>query len=175
MVEKLTELEYKVLQMLKEDARRSANSIAKELGVSRATVAKVIKNLKRKGIRFTIEYQEEGELTTFIISNECVGECYQLIDGRILSIVRGKMEEISKVLQSIKEKEYLIAIKRLNIPSVSRAEMYCDYCGGEIRGEPIIVKSGKKLYYACCKTCADALKRKLTRKGEGEGLNPFSR
>jgi hypothetical protein len=83
------------------------------------------------------------------------------------------MEEISKVLQSIKEKEYLIAIKRLNTPSVSRAEMYCDYCGGEIRGEPIIVKSGKKLYYACCKICADALKGKLTRKGEGGGAESF--
>ncbi|EHP70327.1 transcriptional regulator [Metallosphaera yellowstonensis MK1] len=45
-VNELTALEYKVLRMLREDSRRSASELAEGLGVSRATVAKVIRSLR---------------------------------------------------------------------------------------------------------------------------------
>jgi len=44
-VNELTALEYKVLRMLREDSRRSSE-LAEGLGVSRATVAEVIRSLR---------------------------------------------------------------------------------------------------------------------------------
>ncbi|BCU71016.1 TRASH domain-containing protein [Stygiolobus caldivivus] len=165
---RLSQLEYKVLQMLREDGRRSASSIAKELGVSRATVAKVIKSLKGKGIKFTIDYQEEGKLVAFIISKECIQAnigCYKLIDGKYLSLVEGNLHDIEKVLSRIQDKEdYFIATSKMNTVRIIRGELYCDYCGGEIRGEPFTFKVGKKVYYTCCKTCEKELKKKLSSK-----------
>ncbi|WP_373469035.1 TRASH domain-containing protein [Acidianus infernus] len=39
--------------------------------------------------------------------------------------------------------------------------MRCDYCSGVIMGSPLILKKGRKTYYACCKACLDGLKNKL--------------
>lgn len=164
---KLSQLEYKVLQMLREDGRRSASSIAKELSVSRATVAKVIKSLKDKGVKFTVDYQEEGELILFLISRQCIegsAECYKLIDGKYISLVRGKLHEIEEILSKVEdEKEYFISTQKVNTVTVIRGELRCDYCGGEIRGDPITFKLGKRIYYTCCRTCEKELRKRLSK------------
>ena len=162
---KLSQLEYRVLKMLEEDGRRSASSIAKELGVSRAAVAKAIKSLKEKGVRFTVEYEEEGTVTVFVLAKDCVTEnCYKLVDGRSISIFKGSLSEVEEVLSRAEGVEaYFIATRKVNAGKVARAELYCDYCGGEIRGEPITVKVGKKVYYACCRTCERELRKRLSK------------
>ena len=164
--QKLSQLEYKVLMMLREDGRRSASSIAKELGISRATVAKVIRSLKSKGVKFTVDYQEEGELTLFVLAKSCISEeCYKLIDGRYMSLVRGTLKEIEETLSKAQGVEsYFISTRKMNVARIARGELYCDYCGGEIKGEPITFKVGKRIYYTCCRTCERELKRKLSEK-----------
>ncbi|BFH72365.1 TRASH domain-containing protein [Sulfurisphaera javensis] len=160
---KVNQLEYKILQMLKEDSRKSASKIAKELNISRATVAKIIHSLKEKGVKFTVDYYEEGELTAFIISDKCLenSECYKLINGEFLSLVKGDMKEIHKRLSDIKAEKFFLSIEKMNTEKIERSELYCDYCGNEIKGNPFLLKIGKKVYYTCCKTCQTQLKKKL--------------
>ena len=56
--------------------------LAEGLGVSRATVAKVIRSLREKGVRFTVDYHEEGQVVIFALVDACEGECCKLLDGR---------------------------------------------------------------------------------------------
>ncbi|MBB5253548.1 TRASH domain-containing protein [Sulfurisphaera ohwakuensis] len=168
---KVNQIEYKILQMLKEDSRKSASKIAKELGLSRATVAKIIKSLKDKGVKFTVEYHEKGELFAFVISDKCLAEeCYKLIDGKIMNIIRGDLSTISQKLSELGSDKYFISMEKLNEVSIERAELYCDYCGNEIKGNPYLVKLGKKVYYTCCKTCQTQLKKKLEHGNDGGKL-----
>ncbi len=165
MAVKLTPLEYKVLNILKEDSRRSASSIAKELQVSRATIAKTIKSLRSKNIKFSVEYWEEGELAVFAISKECLKgskECYKLVDGRSVSIIRGSFDHIQQILEQNKIKNYLLAVDKVDSTKVIKEGLYCDYCGGEIKGTPITLKVRRRIYYTCCNTCKEHLRKKLS-------------
>ncbi len=51
------EKDFKIIEMLKEDARTSYTRIAKELGMTEAAVRKRVKNLEEKGVikKYTIE------------------------------------------------------------------------------------------------------------------------
>jgi len=160
---KVNQLEYKILQMLKEDSRKSASEIAKELNLSRATVAKIIKSLKEKGVKFTVDYYEEGELTAFVISDNCLQdeECYKLIDGRFMNVIKGDLKSVSEKISQLKSVTYFVGIERENVKKIEKAELYCDYCGNEIKGSPYLVKWGKKVYYTCCKTCQTQLRKRL--------------
>ncbi|BCU67154.1 hypothetical protein HS7_05910 [Sulfolobales archaeon HS-7] len=165
-VNELSDLEYKVITYLKSDSRISSSKLAKELGVSRATVAKVIHSLRNKGVKFTVDFYEDGKLTVFAIANSCIneGECYRLIDGRFLVITSGNMNEIEGLLSKLKSEHYFIAVDKTGSPSVKQKGLKCDYCGGDIKGEPLLIKRGKKRYYACCRTCQTHLVKKLNKR-----------
>ncbi|MCP6729631.1 MULTISPECIES: TRASH domain-containing protein [Metallosphaera] len=167
-VNSLSELEYRMLTILKSDSRISSTKLAKELGVSRATVAKILRSLREKGIRFTVDFYEEGKLTVFAVADSCTegAECYRLIDGKFMVTVTGNMDQIEDVLSKLKTERYFIAVQKVGSRSIRRSGLKCDYCGGEIAGEPLIVKRGKKVYYTCCATCQSQLIKKLRTKGE---------
>lgn len=159
----LTELEYKVLSYLREDSRMSASKIAKELGVSRTSVAKAIQSLREKGVKFTVEYYEKDKLTVFSISENCPNgfACYKLIDGKYLVIMEARMEQMVDLLSKLKSSSYYVSVGKEGFTKVKRSKLVCDYCGGEIKGEPILLKRGKKIYYTCCKACSSEMEKKL--------------
>ncbi|BCS92623.1 TRASH domain-containing protein [Metallosphaera javensis (ex Sakai et al. 2022)] len=169
-VNSLSELEYKVLTYLREDSRTSSSKLARELGVSRATIAKILQSLREKGIKFTVEFYEEGKLTVFAVASACAegAECYRLIDGKFMVTITGSMEQVEEVLSKLKTERYFIAVQKVGSTRVRRSSLRCDYCGGEIAGEPLVVRRGKKVYYTCCRTCQTQLAKKL-RTGKGEG------
>ncbi|ARM76756.1 TRASH domain-containing protein [Acidianus manzaensis] len=157
---RLSEIEYKILQILKTDARTPASQIAKQLGISRVTVSRAIESLKNKGIKFSVNFVEK-DLVGIITSDSCLSEeCFKTITGDYVSLVRAdSVEELEKSLENHNIKNIIIAHhlgKR-----IVKSALYCDYCGGKIESEPIIYKRGKKIYYTCCKACLDGLKRKI--------------
>ena len=160
---KLSDLEYKVLQLLKEDSRLPASEIGKNLGISRVTVSRIINSLKEKGVKFTVDY-DEG-VTAFVITDEDVegGECFELIDGNLLCIIKAKdLDSLEEKLKKIKHKfQIFLSHKKRNSVKVS-SEVKCDYCGAVIKGEPLIFRRGKKIYYACCRSCLKGLKEKFS-------------
>jgi DNA-binding Lrp family transcriptional regulator len=160
---RLSDIEFRVLQILKEDARMPAAKIAKQLSLSRVTVSRVINSLKEKGVKFTIEAKDK-ELVAFAVTDSCKSaECYKTISGDFISLIRSNtLDEIESELEKIKPKNVILA-RSLGKRFV-RTSLYCDYCGGKIESEPIIYKRSKKIYYACCNACLNGLKKKLTKK-----------
>jgi DNA-binding Lrp family transcriptional regulator len=163
-VENLSDIEYKVLQILKENSRISLTEISRILGISRITAGKVIKNLQEKGVKFTVSYEEEG-LIAFVISSECEGkedyECYKLVDGRYILLIKSKnLKDLSEKISKVKEKrEIYIAVEKVG--KKFSFSVKCDYCGKIIKESPIIYKYRRRKHYACCEACLNGIKERL--------------
>jgi hypothetical protein len=99
-----------------------------------------------------VDYHEEGQVVIFALVDACEGECYKLLDGRYVMVLRGTLKDVEENLSGTRVSQYFLAVERSGVPKVRRAEITCDYCGGEIRGGPMTVRMGRKVYYACCKT-----------------------
>ncbi|BDB99297.1 TRASH domain-containing protein [Saccharolobus caldissimus] len=156
-MEKLSDLEFRALEILRKDSRISITKLAKTLNISRNTASNLIKSLRRKGVKFTIQYHNEPFIA-FVISESCKDECYKLLDGRFMNIIRANtLEELQNKLSNIREKENVFIAK-------SDFVVKCDYCGKEIYDSPLTYKVGRKTYYACCNSCLTELKRKFARK-----------
>jgi|ECHnycMinimDraft_1075156.scaffolds.fasta_scaffold00049_26 DNA-binding Lrp family transcriptional regulator len=176
----IKEIEYRLLNLLIEDAGRNLSELSRELGVSKATVSRMIKSLKERGIikKFSIELGEdlnEERIFAFLrirggdIGN-VEGDLYKLLDGSYLLVITGKdigeiEEEIEKVSTRVTINEVLIstslikkARKSLGIKPIS---LHCDYCNHEIEGNPLILKFRGKIYYLCCNTCLREKRRAL--------------
>lgn len=82
------ELDRKLLDMLRSDARKSFIEIAKELGVSEATVRRRVKRLVDSGVirRFTIELGRSGGANAITLVAVEPGAQIQEIAGRIKAI-----------------------------------------------------------------------------------------
>lgn len=162
---KLSELEYRILQILKEDSRIPAAQIAKQLGLSRVTVSRIINSLKEKGIKFTVEFLEK-DLVGIVYSTSCLSEeCFKTISGDYISIIRANsLEDLEKALEKREVKNLIVARQVGN--KITKSSLRCDHCGGKIEGEPIIYKRGRRIYYACCRTCLEGLKKKFEKKGK---------
>lgn len=63
------ELDLKLLQLLKENARMPYSKLAKELGISESAVRKRISKLVKNGVikKITIEYELENEIKAVIL------------------------------------------------------------------------------------------------------------
>lgn len=158
IMEKLSDLEFRALEVLRNDSRISVTELAKRLNISRSTATNIIKNLRKKGVKFTIQYQNEPFIA-FVISGYCNGECYKLLDGRFMNIVRANtLEELENKLSKIEAKD-------LSFIGKGNFVVKCDYCGKEIHESPLVYRIGRKTYYACCNSCLSELKKKFARKG----------
>jgi Lrp/AsnC family transcriptional regulator of lysine biosynthesis len=66
---RLDDKDYKLLELLRRNAREPYSSLARELGLSESAVRKRIARLLKLGVikRFTIEYDAPGELMAIIL------------------------------------------------------------------------------------------------------------
>jgi DNA-binding Lrp family transcriptional regulator len=66
---RIDEKDYKLIELLKRDARMPYSQLAAELGISESAVRKRIAKLKRLGVirRFTIDYELPGEVIALIL------------------------------------------------------------------------------------------------------------
>ncbi|MEM4695516.1 MAG: winged helix-turn-helix transcriptional regulator, partial [Ignisphaera sp.] len=65
----IDDIDLKLLQLLKENARTSYSKLARELGISEGAVRKRISKLVKSGVikKMTIEYELENELKAVIL------------------------------------------------------------------------------------------------------------
>jgi len=177
-VQKLTNLEYRALRALAQDARMPAADVAKAIGVSRVTASRAIWSLKKKGVRFVPEYYD-GSVKAFVVvpigtplpalepstgeaQEEVKLEAYDLLDGdRMLVVEAADLDALEKFMKKLSDKKaFYVATKKLNGKLV-KAELICDYCGGKIKGEPLVFRRGRRIYYACCNGCLNSLKKRV--------------
>ena len=159
---RFTEIELKAISLLSEDSRLSVSELANRIGVSKATTSRLVKSLRAKGVKFTID-ASHGYPRAFIVTRKRhEGECYRLIDGRYMVIVKASdFNNLIKLINDIKDKESVYVALEPASTVTALPRLICDYCGGPINGLPITYKRGRRVYYVCCRTCLRELKRKL--------------
>lgn len=167
MKRNLTEVQQRLLVILKKDSRKSLSDAAKELGISRITAKKTLDTLIDEGkIRnFTITIDDDLRDMALVHVRSIDGipvdhllEYFKIIDGTFLLVMY--YEDLVKF-----EDFPIIDVKIASLRTIGGnpgrlAHIHCDYCGNEIMNNPIIVDMGGKTYYACCPNCERDLKRR---------------
>ena len=163
----ISELEQRLILLLKRNSRMSVVDMAKELGTSRLTAKKALDSIISSGRikKFTISIADEEKDMVLIytdnlenIPGNIVLERYSLIDGSYLVILY--YEDLIKI-KKVNIKRVEIATSRELYENMSRAEnIHCDYCGKEIKDNPIPAEIRGKTYYVCCPNCERDLKKR---------------
>ena len=163
----ISELEQRLILLLKRNSRMSVVDMAKELGTSRLTAKKALDSIISSGRikKFTISLADEEKDMVLVytdnlenIPGNIVLERYSLIDGSYLVILY--YEDLIKI-KKVNIKRVEIATSRELYENMSRAEnIHCDYCGKEIKDNPIPAEIRGKTYYVCCPNCERDLKKR---------------
>ena len=163
----LSELEQRLILLLKRNSRMSIVEIASELGTSRLTAKKALDSIISSGRikKFTISLADEEKDMVLVytdnlenIPGNIILERFSLIDGSYMVILY--YEDLIKIKKAnIKRVE--IATSRELYENMNRAEnLHCDYCRKEIKDNPISVEIRGKTYYVCCPNCERDLKKR---------------
>jgi len=163
----LSELEQRLILLLKRDSRISIVDMARKLNTSRLTAKKALDALKSSGRirKFTISLADEEKDVVLVYLNgledvpeNIILERFRLIDGFYMVVLY--YEDLIKIKgASIKRVE--IATSREVNDNITRVQgLHCDYCGKEINGNPILVDIRGKTRYACCPKCERDLKKR---------------
>ena len=163
----LSELEQRLILLLKRNSRMSIVDIASELGTSRLTAKKALDSIISSGRikKFTISIADEEKDMVLVytdnlenIPRNIILERFSLIDGSYMVILY--YEDLIKLKKaSIKRVE--IATSRESYENMNRAEnLHCDYCRKDIKDNPISVEIRGKTYYVCCPNCERDLKKR---------------
>ncbi len=163
----LSELEQRLILLLKRNSRMSIVEIAIELGTSRLTAKKALDSIISSGRikKFTISLADEEKDMVLVytdnlenIPGNIILERFSLIDGSYMVILY--YEDLIKIKKAnIKRVE--IATSRELYENMNRAEnLHCDYCRKEIKDNPISVEIRGKTYYVCCPNCERDLKKR---------------
>ena len=163
----LSELEQRLILLLRRNSRMSIVDIASELGTSRLTAKKAMDSIISSGRikKFTISIADEEKDMVLIytdnldnIPGNIILERFSLIDGTYMVILY--YEDLIKI-KGANIKRVEIATSRESYENMNRAEnLHCDYCRKEIKDNPISVEIRGKTYYVCCPNCERDLKKR---------------
>ncbi len=105
----LSDLDRRLLALLKANARASVTSLASEMGASRSTVQDRISRLERRGVitRYTIETSPEGETEAFR-AQVCISVAPKL-DKTFERNVR-KVKGVRSLLTVSGEYDYIVSV-----------------------------------------------------------------
>ena len=170
---RLSEVDIKIINMLKENARISISELSKVLRLSRQTVKTRIEKLEKEGVieKYTIRLSSQLESTEnsfFLLVNagdeeklmeiDEVVEINKVTSRKFLLRVQVKsLNELSRVMEEagLEVLEILPVIDRKvkDVPFKAKVNFKCDYCGKEIYDEPIVYRYRNRVYVFCCRTC----------------------
>lgn len=162
-----SEVEQRLLLLLRKNSRISILDASRELGVSRITAKKAFDALvdEEKIRNFTITLNEDMKDLVLVhvkdldnIPLEYIVEQFSLIDGTFIvvlyyeNLVRIKNKEIMDVK--------FASSRTLNVSAGRLVNIHCDYCGKEIKESPILVEIKGRTNYACCPNCERDMKKR---------------
>ena len=169
MQRNFTELEQRLVVILKEDSRKTMSELAQEMNISRTTAKKVMDSLMDSGrIRaFTIQLDEDENDLVIVhvedasaVPKRYVLEDFELIDGTHMVVIH--YENLVK-LRDVNIIDVKIAKKRVPGENPGRTmHVHCDLCGNEIINDPLTLKMKGKTYYSCCPSCEKSLRIRLS-------------
>lgn len=167
MKRNMTEIEQRLLVMLKKNSRKTILEAAEELGVSRITAKKAFDSLIDDGRikNFTVNINEEMRDLVLVHAKNLeefppslMIESFRLVDGSHLAVMY--YENLPKI-RDLPILDVKIVTERTIHDSIGRFEhIHCDYCGMETAGTQITVEIRGRTYYACCPNCERDLRKR---------------
>ena len=167
MRKNFSELEQRLIVLLKKNSRMSIIDIAKELNVSRITAKKAMDSLIESGRikKFTITLDDEEKDMVLVYTDNISGipenlmvEHFKLIDNSYIAVLY--YEDLMKIDSTNIKKVEVAKSRKLNENLTRMESIHCDYCQSEIKEKPIIVEMSGKTYYVCCPNCERDLKKR---------------
>ncbi|MCL4336723.1 MAG: TRASH domain-containing protein [Candidatus Thermoplasmatota archaeon] len=168
MKRNLSELEQRLVTILREDSRKTISEIALELDVSRTTARKTLDSLMGSGRikSFTVNLSDdEKDLAVIqvedvsLIPKKFILEDFELIDSSHMVVIH--YENLLN-LGETRIIDVKIAKRRTIGENPGRMlHLHCDLCGSDIQSDPITVRSKGKTYYACCPGCESTLRKRI--------------
>ncbi len=167
MRKNFSELEQRLIVLLKKDARMSIIDISKELNVSRITAKKMLDSLVNSGKirKFTVTLDEEERDMVLVYTDDIskipenlIVESFRLIDNSFIAVLF--YEDLMKIKDTVIKKVEIAASRKLNENLTRMESIHCDYCHSEIKEKPIVVEINGKAYYACCPNCERDLRKR---------------
>jgi len=164
----LGEKENMMLKILRKNSRTPISEIAKKLGISRITANRMMEALVRREIikSFTIETGiENNKLMIVELENvemldpEIILDDFLLLDGTHIVVIPFS-ETFSLDQVPVRKIHICKERKRHNSGSISSG-LKCDFCGKSIISDPVKLKNGSDLYYLCCSSCEENMRKRL--------------
>ena len=167
MKRNLTEIQQRMIVILKKDSRKSISDLSNELGISRITAKKALDNLitEKKIKNFTVTVDDDLRDMLLVHVNDLNGvplnrivEYFELIDQTFMLVMN--YEDLLD-LENLPILDVKVVRTRVLGDNPGRlVHLHCDYCGHDITGKPITVEVSGKTYYACCPTCERDLRKR---------------
>lgn len=167
MRKNFSELEQRLIMLLKKNSRMSVIDIAKELNISRITAKKAMDSLVESGRirKFTITLDDEEKDMALVytdsiseIPESLIVESFSLIDGSYIIVLF--YEDLMKIKDTSIKRVEIASSRKMNENLTRMEHIHCDYCQREIKEKPIVVELDNKIYYACCPNCERDMKKR---------------
>jgi len=170
MINDRTEIDQRLISILKSNSRMPLSDIAKELGISRVTAKHRIDELLASGVisGFTLKLSIEDENLSMVhfekgvdLPSDLILEDYELMDGSHMSVLH--YEDIPKIGDMEINDLKIVKKRRFFDGNIRLSHVHCDYCGKLITDSPIRVKLNNHIYYACCTNCEGSIRKRVSR------------
>lgn len=167
MRKNFSELEQRLIVLLKKDSRMSLIDIAKELNISRVTAKKAMDSLVESGRikKFTVTLDDEEKNLVLVftddisdIPEDLIVESFNLIDNSHIAVLY--YEDLMKIEKKNIRKIEIAVSRKLNENQTRMEGIHCDYCQKEIKEKPILLTIKGTTYYVCCPNCKRDLKKR---------------
>ena len=147
MVNDRTEIDQRLIFILKSNSRMPLSDIARELGISRITAKRRIDELVDSGVisGFTLKLSIEDENLAIVhfgkdvkLPSDLLLEDYELMDGSHMSVLH--YEDIPKIGDIEIRDLKIVKRRKFFDTNIMLLHVHCDYRGKLITGSPIRVK-----------------------------------
>ena len=179
MMNRLDDLDLKLIYLLLDDARLSISELAERLGVSRPTVRARLEKLEKEGIiegytiRLNPELQRAHNVIALIVKTENpekmdefdeIFEINRFTSTKyLIKVAVNTMEDLKRVIEGtgveVLEIMPILESREKRLKPKIKVPFKCDYCGKEIVGEPIVYRYRNRAYFFCCPTCLTEFKK----------------
>ena len=176
---RLDDLDLKLIYLLMDNARLSISELADRLGVSRPTVRTRLEKLEKDGIieGYTIKLNPELQRAHNVIAlvvrtenPEKMDEFEEIIEINrftstkyLIKVAVNTMEDLKRVIEGtgveVLEIMPILESREKRLKPKIKVPFKCDYCGKEIVGEPIVYRYRNRAYFFCCPTCLTEFKK----------------
>lgn len=179
MMNRLDDLDLKLIYLLMDNARLSISELADRLGVSRPTVRTRLEKLEKDGIieGYTIKLNPELQRAHNVIAlvvrtekPEKMDEFDEIFEINrftstkyLIKVAVNTMEDLKRVIEGtgveVLEIMPILESREKRLKPKIKVPFKCDYCGKEIVEEPIVYRYRNRAYFFCCPTCLTEFKK----------------